>query len=64
MERDTALTVVRVLAVLEWIGAAFGFVMAALFLIGGPPLARPNATQEPPPPTHRGRMPGAPVTPP
>ena len=59
MERDTALTVVRVLAVLEWVGAAFGFVMAALFLIGGPLLASTIVTEEPSLATLGGGMLGA-----
>lgn len=47
MERSTAITVVRVLAVLEWVGAAFGLFLTAFFLIGGPLLASTIVTEEP-----------------
>lgn len=47
MDRDSAVTIVRVLAVLELVGAAFGFLLAALFLIGGPLLASAIAQEDP-----------------
>jgi len=35
MERDTAVTIVKVIAVLEWIGAGFGILVGLLLLLGG-----------------------------
>ncbi len=47
MERDSAITVVRVLAVLELVGAGFGFLLSILFLIGGPLLAASIVQEDP-----------------
>lgn len=47
MERDSAVTIVRVLAALEWVGAAFSLLLTALFLVGGPLLASAIVAEEP-----------------
>lgn len=47
MQRDTALTIVKVVAVLEWVGAAFGILLALLFMLGGPLIAQTVLAQMP-----------------